>query len=805
MLDSIGSAAESATKAATDNPLGSAVDALAGGLSGAKPAGASGTAKFVEGEAIGADDGVDPFAAHPVSDGLSGQAAAHVPLQVTKPLQFLHLNWAHDDAPDPFPGDVSSHGLAFRDALLREDLLLYSFASAAKSVLKAGADSKGAAGKLLDTAGSLLGGSKSAKPGPESVDPILTQIRTAGDAINVDSVDYPTIHQCGLDLAKAADAHNENCKKALVPGGGGGLGLPSIPGLSSLAGGAGIPDIVAKIPEWLFKVQDAYEAMYRESRKAYEWELMKVCHALSIEAIENHWLPSYDIWRFRSQDATEAAAAGGDPSFIEQKLADGQQMLQQKYITIQGKGLGPTDTGPGKDANQKLAEAQQSMAKAREKGEGAASDLVGLLDTAKALQADCPPEAVTALAAAFKVFQADPKVPRLGYGDIMCKALGDALLGENKPLPGPMQFVVNDAAGANLAVLEKVYAYLQAMPTAPDQRLILTATYDAIGTRLVGLLLGLLGITPGANDDSGKKDQAKSAVDKLGTGDFGDAMSKAGGLVPDKQAGANKGADLVMALIKKEGHHLDGILTFIASEIWKELFDAYLEAESKNAMTMEVYIGRLPMLAALLQRDLIFPVFNLLLKAFGLGDKLAGAVWDPVSKGIGKATDVATSVKDKKDDLAKAGKDAHAAADRVDQEVTKKQTDLETEAGQLGNMDSTASSLDDVERIAGDKQKQANTLGNEIGSTPGDLMKAAKGNGDGGDPAVPKKADGSGPISAPRKTKVTAKKVTGAQIDQAGRETPGTEDDLLTARNAPPPKVAAAPDSNPLGAIGGLF
>lgn len=80
-----------------------------------------------------------------------------------------------------------------------------------------------------------------------------------------------------------------------------------------------------------------------------------------------------------------------------------------------------------------------------------------------------------------------------------------------------------------------------------------------------------------------------------------------------------------------------------------------------------MYIGRLPMLAALLQRDLIFPVFNLLLKAFGLGDKLAGAVWDPVSKGIGKATDVATSVKDKKDDLAKAGKDAHAAADRVDQ------------------------------------------------------------------------------------------------------------------------------------------
>ena len=807
MLDSLGSAAEGATKKLTDNPIGSALDALAGGLSGgAAPAGTSGTAKFIDAPAIGENEASDPFSAHPVSDGLSGKAAAHVPLQITKPLQFLHLAYAHDDKPDLFPGTITAHGLAFRDALMREDALIYSFASAAKAVLKAGADSKGAAGKLLDTAGSLLGGSKSAAPGPESVDPILSQIRAAADAINLDSFDYPTIHKAGIDLAKAADAHNENCKKALAPGGGGGgMGLPSIPGLSSLAGGAGIPDIVGKIPEWLFKVQDAYTAMYREARKAYEWELMKISHDLSIAAIEGKWLPSYDIWRFRAEDATQAAASDGDPSLVEQKLADGQKLLQQKYANIQGKGLGPTDTGPGSDANKALADAQQSMAKVRQQGEEKASDLVGLLDTAQALQADCPKEAVAALAAAFKVFQADTQRARKGYDELMCKALGDALLGDGKPLPGPIAFVVKYASSANLAVLERVYQYLQALPTAPDARLILTATYDAIGTRLVGLVLGLFGITPAANDNTKKKDQAKSVVDDVGKGNVGDAFTGAKDLVPSKDEGANKAADLVMAFLKTQGHHLDGILMFIASELHKELFDAYMEAEAKNAMTMEVYLGRLPMLSAMLQRDLIFPVFNLLMKAFGLADKLAGAVWDPVSSGIGKAADVATSVKDKKDEVAKAGKDAHDAAKRVDSAIDQKKQDLGKDASDLGNMDSSASSLDDLQRIKDAKEAQANKLKDEAAKTPDDLMKAVKGDGSDGDPSVPKKADGSGPISAPRKVKGTAQKVTGAQIDSAGRETPGSEADLLAARNAPPPPAPPAKDTNPLTAIGNMF
>ena len=802
LLSDAGGMAQSVTDKATNNPLGSALDALAGGLSGSSAKGPEGKARFMDGGPIDPVEAPTTFPADPSNAGAPSPPKSNTPLSIDKPLQFLHLAYAHDDDAKRFPGDITSRGIAFRDALIRENVLLFSFAQAAKNVLVKNKESKGNASAMLDMAGSLLGGAKQAPQGPESFDQIFTQIRPASEPINKADFDYPAIHAAGLALAKAADSHNELCKTAMAKGGGGGMGLPSIPGLSSLAGGAGIPDIVAKIPEYLFKVQDAYLAMYREARIAYEWQLVKISHELSLAAIRGKWQPTFDIWGERNAEATEAAVED-NPSLVEQKLKDAQDMLEAKRVN---NAYGATDTGVGSDARDKLVDAQNAIKDLRKSGEDKAQMIGGLLGTAADIQANLPPETVAALAKAFAMLAGDKEKDLPSLADKLAPALKEAL-GEG--ISGVMKPVVDKLCGAAVAALQKVYLYIDTKSEAPGPALVLAATHDAIATRIVGLLFHLImGRDPEANDSTAKQQAAKSAVDQAATGSFGSAFDSAKSLVPSKDEAANKAAELVTNFLKSQGHYLDDIIFFIASDISDELARAWQEANAKNAVTMEVYLGRLPMLAATTVRNLLFPIFNLVLKIFGLADKLAGAVWDPVSAGVGKVTDAVTSAKDAKDDLNQAGKDANAAAGRVDQAIDKKKDDLTTKAGELGNLASSASSVDDLERIAAEKQRQANALGDEATATPDDLMKAAKGE----DPAKAaeeqaKKDPNSGPLIAWRVAGGKAQKVTGGQIDSAGREIPVDEKVIMTARTgpstAPPPPAAPAMPS--LADVGNMF
>lgn len=799
LLKDAGGVAEKATDKATNNPLGSAVDAIAGGLKGQAGAGPQGKAAFIDGGAIDVDKAPTAFAGKPF---LPSVKSLPVALQLTKPTQFLHLAYAHNDKPDAFAGGVSSRGLMFRDALVREAVLLHSFAQAARQVLAQNKESQGAAGAMLAAAGSLLGGGKQAAPGPEAYDPLFTQCRAATDPINQDTFDYPAIHAAGLALAKLADAHNELCKTAMVPGSGGGLGLPSIPGMDALLKGAGVPDIVAKIPQWLFKVQDAYLAMFREARIAYEWPLMKLCHDYSLEAIRGKWQPTYDIWRQRNVEATEAAQAEDDPSKVEQLLKAGQDKLDQDVITLGSTGYGATDTKPGRDAAAKLADAQKAVKDLRTSGEDKAQMIAGLLSTAADLQAKMPPEAVAALAKAIALLAGDAATGTKSLGDHMSDALGKALV--DGALPGFMNTYAGKLAEATIIVLDKVYRTVHGSSSAPDPALILAAVHDAIASKIVGLIFHLiLGRDPGANDTSEQQQTAKSVVDDVGTGSFASAMTKASSLVPSAAQAENKAAELVTAFLKSQGHHLDGIIIFIASELCTELTFAWSEAYAKNALTMEAYLGRLPFLAATVMRNLLFPVFNLVLKIFGMGDKFAGKVWDPVSKGIGKVTDVATSVKDTKDDIHDAGKDIHEGANRAEDKFDERMGDASESAEKLQgfNQDDVATGFS--------KQREAyEEIKDNATSAPGAIKDAALDDGS-EDPALAaaKKDSGSGPLSASRIASGKAMPVTGGQIDAAGRETPVDEKTVLAARTgpataAPPPAGPAMPS---LADIGGMF
>jgi hypothetical protein len=780
MLDSAGQAAKSATDAATDSPVGGLMDALDSGLNGKAAEGPSGMPHYLAGDPLDAADNDHSHAAKPTNADEGDQAPKHVPLNLKKPVQFVHLCHAHDDSSDNFPGESPGHGIAMRDALIREDVLLYSFARGAQRVLEAAKSSKGAAGAMLDTASSLLGGGKSASGDPASIDPILSKIRAAGDLVNVEAVAYVDVHEAGTKLAEAWFAFGETCKTALVPGKGGGMGLPSIPGLSSLAGGAGIPAIVGQIPTWLFKVQDAYQGMFTETHKAYEWEIIKVCHTYSVRALVDKHKPGYDIWFLPSPD--DAPSGDGPQSAPEKTLQSAQDGL---------KGLpkfGSTD--PGGAAASPLGSMQDSIAKARGGARDTAGDITGWLGTADSVQAKLPPAAVAAVVAAIAVLagkpQGDPKVDPLG------KVLGRGLangLGLSNGLPGPLQIYMDIIGDITLTLLPKVYGYVHGRYGIVDPALICAAVHEAIADRVVGLIWALIfgkSSKPGGNDKAAETNKGTDVVDKLGQGQLG-----AGDAIPGMSTLENKAADLVTQFIKSQGHYINFLILFIAEDITKELTTAWSENLGRKTLTMEAYLGRLPQVSALLGRNLVFPVFNLVMKVFGMGDKFAGMVWDPVNDKIKQAGDIAHTVKETKDDVHQAGNDIAAGSKRAEDEIGKQSNNLQQQGSDLANPDSSVSSLAEAANLARNKAQQAKDLGQSAQDAPGKVVDAAKGDPKASD-STPAKPEGSGPISAERKSAGKATPLQAGDIQKAGRVTIETESAITAALVAPAPAAPAS-------------
>ncbi|MGH8079151.1 MAG: hypothetical protein ACREP7_01160 [Lysobacter sp.] len=790
-LSSAGDAAKGVTDKATDNVVGDMIDAVADGLTGQAGAGASGTPHYVAGERL------DPRLSKPNSiaaqpeplgsdPGARAKPGSHVPFDARKPIQFVHLSFAHDDHADRFPGEAAAHGIAMRDALIREDVLIYSFARAAQRVLEQAKTSKGAAGAMLDTAGSLLGGKAQASGGPEAIDPVLDAIRAAADPINVAAPGYPEVHAAGVKLAQAWATLHETCKTALQPGAGGGIGLPSIPGLSSLAGGAGIPEVVAKIPEWLFKAQDAYQAMFRASRQTYEWDIIKACHAYSIQAIEQERKPAFDIWFLLSEKQGEPV---GEASGVEQTLESAQRNLRGLPL-IGG-------SAPVEDTADALGSVQTAIRDAREGARKQAGDLTGWLATAESEQANLPEGSAAALSAAIAALNGKPEAqpPLPALAPLMARALGEALLGPGKPLPTFMQTGVGVIADIAMVLLPKVYSHLHGRLGLPDPALILAATHDAVAGKIVDLIWAWIfgkASAPGGNDEADMKKRGTDMADGLSKGELASRS------LPGLAELENKAADLVRDFIRDNGHYVDALIEFLAEDLYKELAAAQADCAGKSCLSMEAYLGRLPMLAALLTRNLTFPVFNLVLKIFGIGDQIGGMVWNPVDEKIRQAGGVARSAKDTKNDIRGAGEDIAAGSHRAEHEIDKQRGDIVERAGNLADPNTSVSSLSDVLGVAGDRGRQANDLADAVGRAPNEIIKAAKGEDEPGTTPTAPAPTGSGPISASRVREGKAKPVASGEIQQAGRVTPESEVDAVRARNQP---AAAAPPAAPATAL----
>lgn len=784
ILGSAGDAVENVTKKATENPAGDLIDAVAGDLAGNSGGAASGSVAWVQGAPLDADTGLPDIAAESENVGSPlGKGPAHNAARLSRKLQFLHFGFAHDDRVDNFEGKAgASHGIAFRAALIREAVLIHSFARGAQTVLKDAKDSKGAAGALLATAGSLLGGDKQAAAGPEAIDPILDAIRTAANKINVDAVTYPDIHQAGRDLAKAWADLGATCQTALDPSKGGGMGLPTLPGSNVLASAGGL---VAQIPKWLFKAQDCYMAMFREARTEYEWPIMKVCHEYSTQAIKDRHQPDYDIWFLPKPDA--AGAFDGEQTGAEKSLKDAQDGLESLPDFAGGK--------PAGDVAGALRGMRKSITEARTGARDTAGDITGWLATAESAQAGMPPGSAEALAKAVAVLkgnveknanpQRDPPIEPLV--DVVIRGLKQGL---GDGVPDTLRPFVKIACDITIYLLPRVYAQVHGRYGIPHPSLTVAAVHDAIASRIVEMVWALIpgaGPVPGSNDARTMENKGRQFGEGLlhGDADTGD--------LPGVKEAKNKAADVVRGFIASQAHYLDAIVLFIAEDLTNAMVPPYVENAGLDTLSMEACLGRLPQHAALLVRNLIFPVFNLLMKAFGMGDALAGLVWNPVDDSIKQVTEVAQDVKDTKDQIQRGGKNVNQAAHDKDDQLFGK----DDEDGDIQPL--MGATQDDVADGGATKSAQANKLLGDIRKTPDEMREAAT-RGDDKTPAPgPDKPSGTGPLSDKRKADGEAQPVKKADLDKAGRVDATDEPTAKQTRKQAPPPPSAAPKERKAG------
>jgi hypothetical protein len=598
-----------------DSKPASMLDQTAAGLGGAAPPAApQANAPYINGDPL--DDGVaEPptLAAQPQAFGSDNdKPVSFNGVDQPLPIQFIHYDTIHDGRSDKFAGDATSRGVAMRDALLREIVLMSGFAQGARQVMLQHGQS-GALGQAVAAIGSLLGGSSPAPAGPEQFDPVLKQLAAASASINKTAVVYKDVNDAGRKLHDARNAYETVCGSALKPGGGSGGGLPSLPALPSIPGVGGI---VTELPGWLFKVQDAYLSTFAAVRGACEKPVTRACHDFSFSAAKTIAKPSFEIW-FSASSGTSASASTPASS--------------------------PSPAPQDKSTWDKIADAPDEAQKAQD----SATDW---LQT----DGDAPsgPKG-SALAAALAALAGDPKKPQpTDAASMMCAGLAKGIGYKDGKLPAPLDKVVARIASAALTIVQKTYTGILAHDGQPSalSDVVHDAVHSTLSTLIVDEVWSLLQL---GDNGPGKNEAKHGALGslKIGAGDL-----------------ENKAAEMINKELAKQAHYLDGITDFVTHDLTDALQKAADGSVKCDALTMESYLGRLPLALALLMRDLVFPLFNLVLRLFGFSDKL-GVLWDPVAKGISKAGDLVNQAKADKDRVNQGAQNAKDQAQTLDHDI----------------------------------------------------------------------------------------------------------------------------------------
>jgi hypothetical protein len=606
-----------------DSALTSVSSALSGGGSGSSSPAADATPQYFKGDPIGqAPDGAGgSYAPNDPGAADTGELIEFIHFGFVHPdysTNFGHTNSIQDDNDAKLPQDPATPGsraVMYRGALERETLLLSGFVAATQTVLQEREQNEGALsgnasammGAAMSEASSLLGGGSSTPASSASVKSTdlndeNSKVKTVGGNLNVAAMTYTIAHQAGEDLAQARANYQQVLQKvANPPAGQNAAGGGLLSQLSSAVGSIpGVGPVFNTIQGIATKVFDIYVAVYGQLATHCELAIEKACHDVTIDAIQNNKSPIFPVWFNKTDDGNTSNQSLFDssdptsslsslPTNLENRGEDAAAQGAHKFLDV------PTDDYPA---------AEQ-------------------LDAAFATDAPKPA-------------QDQPPAPASQVGDLAAQAFSDAL---GFALPGFVKTIVSEIMETDVDLLREIYKDL--LPWDQTQTIpaseILEAGREALLDRVLDLLTSQLSFLTDLQKSLGGSNLLSPPDGKPVTS--GQVMSKAGDFGKSE-------------LAEKLAPGLDPILKFAMGDLASKLDAIRSTAQAQKAVSMEVYLGRLPYLEALLFRNTFFPMWDLLVQqVFG---KSAG----PLSGFLNSA---GSFYKGAKDDVWKAQDDASRA------------------------------------------------------------------------------------------------------------------------------------------------
>lgn len=640
---------------------------------------AAGKAEFLPDEALAGEEPEDGIFAGPEIPGMdfppnardAGVATEFIHYGQVHPdagSKFVHNNLNPENAKPPFDG----HAIFFRDALEREAIMLFGFISSCKIAVQDTTKQRGAVEEIGAMASNLLGGSNTtSKPDPSQLDSFLSKIKTEAGKINKAQIVYKEIHECGKQLHTIRGDYLAFCDSLdayyLKPPKSEGIGAIGDAIGSAAANIPGVGKILGVVQRIAFKFLDLYLAAFLELRKNHERSIELAAHKLTIDAIKaksEGFRPTYGVWfklpEEKETDTTDAGSSGSKSGISTDQIVDKVK---------------ESDTYKG--AKEKVENVRDTI-----------YDFAG---------ADGAPEATpgsAALAAAFTALKGSAETTEDALpsaADCIIKGL-DATLSDIGGVPNFMKRVIREIMDGNIGLLEDVFARLMANDSAApiNSQMLLEGGRKYLTDRISKALTGLIfGMITGGNDFSLNVPGGKnlSAQEMLGH-----------------------------QLNDKLGKYIEPVLQICIGELAGQLEASRKKAQDEKAQTMEVLLGRLPWLVAMMFRNTFFPIWNL------VAEEVMGKISPPlksalqaINSPLNKAKDTVDRVEEYKRRADQTQKEAEELKDKASsvsvsskEDIDQLRKDVKKEAGDVKDAPSTETEEGkqrQAERDAAQKEK----------------------------------------------------------------------------------------------------
>ena len=556
----------------------------------------------------------------------AGQDDNPNPLDGGIPTEFIHFGMVHPDIGKKFAHNSydpaskqeppEGHAIMFRDGVEREAIALFAFVSSTMHAVKETTESRGALEEVGAMASNLLGGGSSqSKPDPTQLDAFLSDIESAIATINKPAILYPEIHAAGKKLHEVRANYVKFCENLnafyIKPP----EGSPLDAAAGAIANIPGVGNIMATVQRFAFKFLDLYLAAYLKMRETHEKSIELAAHDLTIEAIKANYEEfnlTYPIWFKKAPPPEEADSASN---------ADDGNLLA--------------------DVNKKIDEAKQKVEDVKQDIEDKVNDVYDFLGMNNS------PEATPGTPKLSEIF-GKLKGPKETTPDAIPSASAcliegmDAAMKDIKGIPDFVKKVMTKINDANIGLLEDVFGRMMAAGNAGaiDSQLLLQAGRHHLSQKIVAIMGDLAGgVLPGG-------------------GNF--TMGMPGGKTLDAQ-------QFIAKLIEdKLIHYVDPIIKYAIGDLAGQMEASRKKAQDNKAQTMEVLLGRLPWLTALMFRNTFFPIWNLVIEK----------VFETVSPQIAKVVREVNSIFEKAKDAVDTASDYKNRADNVSDEASDMQIGL---------------------------------------------------------------------------------------------------------------------------------